>query len=130
MYAKSLKFGGVLAIFLGAGIYGLYPLHLFFGLKPLGQAGSAAYYLGATFGAAAIAWGMIMQRTTDIAIARRDVATASALGFLLLSLMRVLTLPFHDDVLAFLPGRALRIAVGIGESVLFGGLALVIWKGR
>lgn len=120
-------FAGWLAFVFGSVFFALYPLYLVFRIDPFLAESGYVYYMSATFGGTALAWGVVLLKAVSKSNYRKLLSEPSALGFLLLALMRVITILFRQDVLNFITPVALRIAVSVVESVLFGGLAYGFW---
>ncbi|MHC5064350.1 MAG: hypothetical protein ACYTG5_10295 [Planctomycetota bacterium] len=112
-----------------------YPLHLLLsidplGVDPLGEASGFSYYIISTFGAMAIVWGLALWLSAGLRAGRRRLAVPSAIGFSLLAIMRLLTIPFGAYVFHFLPSEFLSTALPTAEFVLFTALALGFWRVR
>jgi len=112
----------------GAVAFILYPLYLFLGTNPLADDSALSYYLAATCGAVAIAWGITLYQLAGMAIGRKMLATPSAIGFLLVALTRLFTVPYGTQVFHVFPTEFLRTAVPWIEVAVFGGLSLAFWR--
>lgn len=114
-------------IFLGVVLVGAYIVYL--PMPELFQAGgfenlSIVLYGLASAGSAFVAWGMIMGSMKGDSVTRAQVLTASACGFALLALMRLVTAVFPPEVfqaMIFLPA---------GEFVAFSIIAVILLKSR
>lgn len=108
-----------LALFLGYWLYLLLPERFATAQTP--DPGLILYAL-ATAGAAFVAWGMILRGTAADSLPRSRVMRASAAGFALLGLMRVGTALFPHGPFAQM------VALPVAEAILFGILAVILFK--
>jgi fumarate reductase subunit D len=121
------KFTGWLLVVAGVGFFLLYVLHELTGFSVAATATTLAYYAFASFGAAMIAWGLLLLRAAADPALRTAMAMPTAIGFLLLAAMRVIPLFSGSGALDLIP-RALQIPITAGEVLLFGFLAYAFWE--
>jgi len=121
------KFSAWLLVVAGAGFFVLYLLHELTGFTLGATVTTLAYYAFASFGAVMIAWGLILRRATGDSTLQDALAMPTAIGFLLLSAMRVIPLVSGSGALDVIP-RPLRIPITAGEVLLFGFLAYAFWR--
>lgn len=126
--ARLFRAVGFLMCLSGATAITLYPLHLFLGANLLAEDSVLAYYLAATCGAVGIAWGTGLCQSAATATERKMLATPSAIGFLLLALTRLLTVPYGDQVFHAFPYETLHTIVPWIEAVIFAALGLAFWR--
>ena len=121
------KFTAWLLVVAGVGFFLLYVLHELTGFSVAATATTLAYYAFASFGAAMIAWGLLLLRAAADPALRNATARPTAVGFLLLAAMRVIPLFSGSGALDIIPS-ALRIPITAGEVLLFGFLAYAFWE--
>ena len=121
------KFTAWLLVVAGVGFFLLYVLHELTGFSVAATATTLAYYAFASFGAAMIAWGLLLLRAAADPALRTAMAMPTAIGFLLLGAMRVIPLFSGSGALDLIP-RALQIPITAGEVLLFGFLAYAFWE--
>ena len=109
----------VLLWLIGAPFYLSYISFLLFDFNPLGVTGLALYWM-ATVGGLAIG--------IAVGFSRNSLATIGAVGFALLSLMRLVTIPWGMDVLTFIPSTTAVILLNVGETLVFSALAWRFWR--
>ena len=103
-----------------------YPLREVAGLTLLTR---SDFYSLALFGAAFIAWGLVLSRATVDPRLQRAVAMPAAVGFLLLAVVRVLALLTGREPFDIIPVNALGGPAAAAEAVLFAFLAYRFWTG-
>ena len=81
------KFTAWLLVVAGVGFFLLYVLHELTGFSVSATATTLAYYAFASFGAAMIAWGLLLLRAAADPALRTATAKPAAIGFLLLAAM-------------------------------------------
>ena len=89
-----------------------------------GQHNGLIFYSLATAGAGFVAWGIMLAGMDDSGIGRSRMLGATAVGFAMLSLMRLETAIFPTP-----PFDAMR-ALPIGECVMFAALAFWVYRIR
>jgi fumarate reductase subunit D len=121
------KFAAWLLVVAGVGFFLLYVLHELTGFSVAATATTLAYYAFASFGAAMIAWGLLLLRAAPDPALRNAMAMPTAIGFLLLAAMRVIPLFSGSGALDIIP-RGLQVPITAGEVLLFGFLAYAFWE--
>lgn len=92
-----------------------------FKAAPIDSLGVVFYGL-ATAGCAFVAWGLILGHADADGVKMMHVLRASAVGFALMSLMRLATAIFPPEILASM------LPVFIGEFIAFGAVAFILQK--
>jgi hypothetical protein len=123
------RFAAWLLLALGALSFLLYPLHELAGMTLTATTTRLVFYSLATFGAAAIPWGLVLLRAAVDPKLQDAMAIPTAVGFTLLAAMRALAVVTGHEVLDMIPVRALRLPATAAEVVLFGYLAYRFWTG-
>ncbi len=111
---------------IGAVLFVSYWLYLLFPalFSPDGAAGKyfgLIFYALATAGAAFVAWGLILWRLSNGEVTKKHILRATAVGVLLLGVMRIGTALFAHypfDAMLFVP---------IGEATFFIGVSVLIY---
>ena len=96
------------------------------GYSILAGANSLGAYALATFGAAAACWGLVLLQAPSLPDAQITIARASSVGFALLAVVRLMTIPDADQVFDFLPA-SMAVSIACVETVLFSVLAVVFF---
>lgn len=124
---------GRIQIISGAGLFLLLPFYLVSGSSIIKSAEIVGHYAIGFSGCLMIAWGSILVSVAADPALRSKVAKPTALGFALCALMRVMMIPFSDELvgsLGFLADYIPSVLVPLLESLMLTAVMLVFVLAR